>query len=239
MRILVWNVMHGGGRRVGKIAARIARGRPDVVILSEFRDTPPSRALAARIAEMGLCAQVRTTAPDKPAVNALLLAARWPLRRLGWRGAPAPAERRLLARVCAPAPLTIAAVHVPNRASGIKYPFLDALRDMAGRRRGGDALMAGDYNTGRIGADESVRCFNRTEDDFMASMERAGWVDAYRHVHGQRRAYTWQAPGGGGRFRLDHAFVSPGARRRLLNARIGAIRESPSDHAPLWITLGD
>ena len=242
MKILIWNIMHGGGRRAPKIVERIRNGRPDLIILTEFRGTPPSREIAARIKEMGLSQQLKTTSESHPARNALLLASRWPLKRIHWRRPPEPKERRLLAHVRAPTPITIAAVHVPNRVSGIKYPFLDALCDLTCRWRGGGALLAGDFNTGRIGEDESVKCFNRREDNFMTAMSKAGWADAYRSAHGQKRAYTWRAPGGGGSFRLDHAFINRHAHGRLLGARIDwppGDPRPPSDHAALWITLKD
>ncbi|MDE0341122.1 MAG: endonuclease/exonuclease/phosphatase family protein [Nitrospinae bacterium] len=242
MKILIWNIMHGGGRRADKIVERIGQGSPDIVILTEFRGTPPSREIASRIEELGLPHQLNTASDNHPSKNALLLASRWPLRRIHWRRPPEPAERRLLAHVRAPTPITIAAVHVPNRVSGIKYPFLDALRDLTRRRRGGDAIVAGDFNTGRIHEDETVKCFNRREDDFMTAMSDAGWADAYRSVHGRKRAYTWRAPGGGGSFRLDHAFVNRRAQDRLLDARIDwppGNPRPPSDHAALWITLKD
>ena len=242
MKILIWNIMHGGGRRAPAIVDYTRRGKPDLIILTEFRGTPPSRELASRIEELGLPHQLNTTSENRPAKNALLLASRWPLKRIHWRRPPEPEERRLIARIRAPSPITIAAVHVPNRVSGIKYPFLDALCDLARRWRGGGALMAGDFNTGRIGEDESVKCFNRREDGFMTAMSEAGWADAYRSVHGRKRAYTWRAPGGGGSFRLDHAFINRSARNRLLNARIDWLPGNPrppSDHAALWITLKD
>ena len=240
MKILIWNIMHGGGRRVPAIVEYIRSGRPDLLVLNEFRGTPPSRDLASRIEELGLSHQLGTTSESRPAKNALLLASRWPLMHIHWRRPPEPEERRLLAHVRAPTPITICGVHVPNRVSGIKYPFLDALRDLARRWRGGGALMAGDFNTGRIGEDETVKCFNRREDDFMTTMSKAGWADAYRSVHGQKRAYTWRAPGGGGSFRLDHAFINRRAQGSLLDARIDWVKgnpRSPSDHAALWITL--
>lgn len=242
MKILIWNIMHGGGRRADKIVERIGQGSPDIVILTEFRGTPPSRELASGIEELGLRHQLITASKNQPARNALLLASWWPLMRIHWRRPPVPEERRLLAHIRAPTPITIAVVHVPNRVSGIKYPFLDALCDLARRWRGGGALMAGDFNTGRIGEDESVKCFNRREDGFMTTMSEAGWADAYRSVHGPKRAYTWRAPGGGGSFRLDHAFINRSARNRLLDARIDwppGNPKLPSDHAALWITLKD
>lgn len=242
MKILIWNIMHGGGRRAPTIVEYVRSGSPDILILTEFRGTPPSREIASRIEELGLPHQLNTASKNHPAKNALLLASRWPLKRIHWKRSPEPVERRLLAHVRAPKPIAVAAVHVPNRVSGIKYPFLDALRDLTRRWRGGGALMAGDFNTGRIGEDESVKCFNRREDDFMTTMSETGWADAYRSVHGPKRAYTWRAPGGGGSFRLDHAFINRSARKRLLDARIDwppGNPKPPSDHAALWITLKD
>lgn len=234
--------MHGGGGRAPAIVEYIRSGNPDIAILTEFRGTPPSREIAFRIEELGLPYQLSTASESKPAKNALLLASCWPLKRIHWKRPPEPAERRLLAHVRAPASIAIAAVHVLNRVSGKKYPFLDAIRDLALRWRGGGAIVAGDFNTGRIGEDESVKCFNRREDDFMTTMSEAGWTDAYRSVNGQKRAYTWRAPGGGGSFRLDHAFINRCAQGRLLDARIDWVKgdpRPPSDHAALWITLKD
>ena len=84
---------------------------------------------------------------------------------------------------------------MPNRVSGIKYPFLDALRDLARRWRGGDAIVAGDFNTGRIGEDETVKCFNKREDDFMTAMSKAGWADALpQRPRPKTRLYLARAP---------------------------------------------
>ena len=235
--------MHGGGRRAPTIVEYVRSGRPDIFILTEFRGTPPSREIASRIEELGFRHQLNTTSESQPAKNALLLASRWPLMRIHWRRPPEPEERRLLAHIRAPKPITIAAVHVPNRVSGIKYPFLDALCDLTRRWRGGGALMAGDFNTGRIGEDETREMLQQARRRFYdGTMSEAGWADAYRSVHGPKRAYTWRAPGGGGSFRLDHAFINRSARNRLLDARIDwppGNPKPPSDHAALWITLKD
>ena len=114
--------MHGGGRRTPDIVEYIRSGKPDIIILAEFRGTPPSRKISSCIEEMGLSHQLSSASGKHPAKNALLLASRWPLKRIHWSRPPNPEERRLLAHVRAPKPIAIAAVHVPNRVSGIKYP---------------------------------------------------------------------------------------------------------------------
>ena len=135
----------------------------------------------------------------RPGVNGLLLASRWPLRRLRLPCAPSEPCRWLLARILAPEPLALGVMHVPNRVGGRKYPFLDAVLSTAQRRWATPALLLGDTNSGRIGLDEQVPAFNRIEDGWMRELDQAGWTDAYRHLRGAARAYTWYSPNGGQR----------------------------------------
>ena len=133
---------------------------------------------------------------------------------------------------------------MPNRSTGRKYPFLDAVLSLADRWRGGPALFVGDTNSGRIGLDEEVPAFNKREDAWVAALEAAGWRDAYRHIHSDTRAYTWYSPSGRNGFRLDQAFVNRHLMPRLLDARYrwakdarGARRDAVSDHAALIVDI--
>ena len=133
MRVVAWNIRAGGGVRADAIARQLGRWQPDVVALSEFRATPPSARLAARLAAGGLAYQCATCDPRARPRNALLVASRWPLRRLQLRAAPRDRCRWLLVAVDGPLPLVIGAMHVPNRVTGRKYPFLDAVLGCARR----------------------------------------------------------------------------------------------------------
>src|SRR5437870_11620707 len=115
MRIVAWNIRAGGGYRVDAIARQLGRWKPDVVVLSEFRATAPSRALEAALAQRGLAHQHTTADARLPGRNALLVAARWPLRRVRLRNSPDEPGRWLAAAVDAPLPLAVGAMHVPNR----------------------------------------------------------------------------------------------------------------------------
>jgi exonuclease III len=246
-RIVSWNIRAGGGRRAASIAAQIAAWDADIVALSEFRATPPSRALAERLADDGLEWQRTTAAPSVPGVNALLVASRWPLRPLRLRMAPPEPARWLLARVEAPpeqgGPFALGAMHAPNFVTGRKWPYLDALLAFARRWRG-PALLAGDTNTGRIGLDEQSPVFDRRHHEWMEAMHRR-WPDVFRHLHGdEARAYTWYSPNAGNGFRLDQAFVSRSLLPRVVSARYewGRLegeprREALSDHAALILEL--
>ena len=246
MRVVAWNIRAGGGERVGRIARQLARWAPDVVALSEFRATPPSRALAEALAASGLSHQLTTADPRRPAMNALLLAARWPVLRVRLRLAPEEPGRWLLAAVAGPSPLTLGAMHVPNRVSGRKYPFLDAVLTCARRWRRGPALLIGDTNSGRRGLDEQVPVFSVREEGWIDGLAHCGWLDAFRHLRAETRAYTWYSPNGRNGFRIDQAFVNGALMARLGDAAYlwgGASRRGRrdvlSDHAALVVDLID
>src|SRR4029077_14238185 len=184
MRVVFWNIRHGGGVRAAAIARRICLWGADAVALCEFRGTPPSGELARALAQRGLVYQCTTADPARPAVNGLLLASRWPCRRLRLATAPAEPARWLLARIHSPSPLVVGVMHVPNRVSGRKYPYLDAVLETARRAWPGPAVFMGDTNSGRIGLDEEVPAFNRFEDGWMRGLHEAGWIDAFRHLRG-------------------------------------------------------
>jgi exonuclease III len=247
VRIVGWNIRAGGGRRAQALAAQLARWAPDVVVLCEFRGTPPSATLANALAAMNLPHQLCTADSAQPAANCLLVASRWPLRRIRQRRAPREPGRWLLADVAAPQPFTLGAMHVPNRHTGRKWDFLDSVVSVVERWQGGPALILGDTNSGRPSLDEEVPAFNAREEGWIEALERASWRDAFRHLRGEERAYTWYSPNGGNGFRLDQAFLNPGLLARLTAARYewgrwrpGKVRTTAlSDHAALLVDLDD
>ena len=246
VRIVSWNIRAGGGRRVEGIADQIARWDADVVVLQEFRATPPSRWLAAALRDGGLRHQRTTATARSWGANRLLVASRWPLRGVGLRAAPEEPGRWLMVRVAAATPFALGAMHIPNRATGRKGGYHDAVLDLARRWRGGPALFAGDTNTGRPEIDEQTPVFGPDAERFMTGLDRAGWRDAFRHLHGDRRDYTWYSPNGRNGFRLDEAFVNRSLLPALVEVRHewgappGAAnprREALSDHAALIVDL--
>jgi exonuclease III len=246
MRIVSWNIRAGGGVRAGAIGRQIARWAPDVIVLSEFRATPPSRTLAGALAAGGWPQQLTTADARAPGVNALLVAARWPLRRIRLPAAPVERRRWLVAGVESPIPLVVGAMHVPNRVSGRKYPFLEAVLACARGWRRGPALLVGDTNSGRRGLDEEVPVFSAREEGWIDGLDGCGWRDAFRHLRADERTYTWYSPNGANGFRIDQAFVNAPLLARLKEAvyvwggpRHGARRDILSDHAALLVDLAE
>jgi exonuclease III len=244
VRIVAWNIRAGGGGRVEGIASQLERWAPDVVALCEFRATPPSALLARSLADTGLAHQLTTADRRSPQVNALLLASRWPLRPIRLRAGPIERCRWLMAAVDAPLPLVVGAMHVPNRVSGRKYPYLDAVLGCVRRWRLGPALLVGDTNSGRRGLDEQVPVFSHREEGWIDALHGCGWRDGFRHLRARARAYTWYSPNGRNGFRIDQAFVNAAllahlerAAYRWGGARPAGRRDVLSDHAALLVDL--
>jgi exonuclease III len=138
-------------------------------------------------------------------------------------------------------------MHVPNRVTGRKWDFLDAVLKIAQGWRRGPALLLGDTNSGRPGIDEESPAFNAREGGWIDGIEQAGWRDAFRHFRGEERAYTWYSPNGRNGFRIDQAFVNGAMLPGLHDARYEWGRRRPgrahthelSDHAALLLDLRD
>jgi exonuclease III len=242
-RVVAWNIRAGGGTRVDAIDAQIGRWAADVVALSEFRATEPSVRLAGMLAARGLVHQISSASRREPNVNALLVASRWPLSRVRMSCGPLDC-RWVLATVRASTPFGVGAMHVPNRVSGRKYPFLDAVLEVARRWKRGPALLAGDTNSGRRMIDEQVPAFNAREEGWIDALAACGWADAFRVLYRRRRAYTWYSPNGRNGFRIDQAFVNAALlshvrRARYVWARDGRTNrlDAISDHAALMLDL--
>jgi exonuclease III len=244
LRIVSWNIRAGGGRRVELIAKHLTTWRADVVALSEFRGTRPSGLLKDTLAAAGLCYQASTTDLRAPAANSLLVGSRWRMRMIRARSQPREPGRWCLAAIGCERPFTLGAMHVPNRVSGRKYPYLDAVLQLTRCWRRGPGLLIGDTNSGRIGIDEEVPAFNKREDRWVTALDRHGWHDSFRHLHGDARAYTWYSPNGRNGFRIDQAFVNRKLLPRLVDSRYEWARldagdrdDAVSDHAALIVDL--
>jgi exonuclease III len=208
IRIVFWNIMAGGGKRANAIVAQLMAWNPTIVALAEFRATPPSQSIAHQLSQYGLSHQLTTAEPTSRARNALLLASRYPLQLMEHQSSPDPAHRWLLASVQAPAPVSIGVMHIPNMHTGLKTPYHNAVLSLVDIWQQGAGLLIGDTNSGIPDIDEESPAFTHQEASFMQGMERAGWHDAFRMLHGQQRAYTWYSPNGKNGFRLDQAFVN-------------------------------
>ena len=245
MRLVAWNIRAGGGKRAQQIAAEIVSWGADIVALSEFRSTPSSRYVADALKEDGLKFQASTVDEVRPGQNALLVASRYRLKVIKDPLAPEEPGRWLMVSIASRPRLTIGALHVPNQVTGRKPHFHDQVVELVQKHHRKRFVIMGDTNSGRQGVDEENPVFNLRTTRWFEQIEEAGWIDAFRHLEGPRREYTWYSPNKGNGFRLDQAFLSPKLVPNLssvTHAWAGASegytdRAHVSDHAALLVDL--
>lgn len=237
MRLLVWNILHGGGpKRTPGIALAILDHRPDVVVLTEFRVTMGGQ-LAGVLHDHGL--RYRLDSAPGPGRNGILIASRWPVSSVR------PAERsslgpKLLAARIEEPDLRLCAAHIPD-ARAYDHEALERksrgwgeILSLADRWRSQPAILTGDLNTGRPGIDEDEHTL--TSAALLGRLTALGYADAYRTLHPRGQDRSWFSPQGRG-FRLDHTLVSGPLKARVKAAGYSQVERETrlSDHAPMVV----
>lgn len=234
MKLLAWNIRHGGGpTRMPLIALRLLDHAADVVILTEYRRTTGGQ-IAGVLADHGLRYQACSNPPAGR--NGLLVASRLPIE-------VQPGLTHRWGEVVLPgAGLRVLAVHAPHdtpgqaSASTARTRFFQSLVSTARERAGEPVVLLGDFNAGRHHLDEDGATFTCTYQ--LGVLASLGYIDAWRHFNPTGRATTWLSHQGGA-FRIDHVFVSPPLADRLESCaysheeRLGGL----SDHSVVTVAL--
>jgi exonuclease III len=245
VKLVAWNIQHGGGARRPRIIEEISAYDADVVALTEFRATP-GVSLCAALKERGL-PHVETTRPPGNE-NGIAIFSRTPIRRT--RDCPAPSESlvRWLDIDLPEYGFGIGVLHVMAAGSSRKHPlnvakarFWDAVLRAAEARLLEPFLFVGDWNTGAHRLDETGKTFVCAE--HFGRFSTLGWTDAWRRHNPGMTEWTWYSKlkGGvrGNGFRLDHAFTTPSLMPRITSCRYShAEREAGiSDHSVVIVEV--
>ena len=247
MKLIAWNIQHGGGSRIERICAAVAAHNPDVIAFSEFR-TKPGRRIVETLAEAGWTHSAGSAPAGSD--NGICVVSRNPLAQCVSTKAGDENPTRWLNVHLPHHGLGFAAVHVMTsvpsfgkRPGVAKTRFWNAILRSALYRHEEPFLFIGDFNTGLHYQDEPGKTFVCTE--HFARLTASGWIDAWRHFNGAGLEGTWHSrfPGGrqGNPFRLDHAFVSPALSPRLRSCYFShAEREAGiSDHSMIVVEFED
>lgn len=236
MRVMTWNILHGGGTaRLPGIALAILDHRPDLVVLTEFRRSLGGQ-LRGVLADHGLEHQVCSEPP--PGVNGVLIASRWPAEPMPIETA-GPRERLV---ACRTRGIAVIGVHTPELTRQTESRLL--WRDLTEAARAlseQDCLVIGDFNAERWGVDGTDRRrAHRGGSRLMGRLQSLGYTDAWRAMHPGEKAASWVSWRGEG-YRLDHAFLSRslGVSLRSCGFSEVELKARLSDHAPLVLELSE
>lgn len=210
---------------------------PSLVVLTEFHPTR-SRPIAEALARAGLGHQAASAAgyglevfiaSSKPLDGPRPLVGQQPVIG-GYTEVHLAAEALIIAGVYVP---VIRAVSLTE-----KRRFWAMLHAAASRHAHASYVVLGDWNTGDVPLDkeDAGSPFSCTPE--YRRMKDLGYEEAWRALNGDRREFTWISNRGNG-FRIDHAFLSAPARRRLLDARYSHEERLAkiSDHSVMIVDL--
>ena len=228
IRVITWNIRHGGGARTTRVFGVLRSLVPDFVVLTEFRSNKNGTEMQRLLREEGLGSQCHPDCSSRK--NSVLVAARGECTfetfspELGVH-----AHRCVSARTHG---LHIVGVYFAlNRE---KRPLFDFLLSRSRSLLEEPAMIVGDFNTGVHRIDETGTTFS--EANRFDDLARAGWVDVWRRLNAPKREYSWSSNKGNG-FRIDHALCSPRLAGSVVSARYEhAYRDQGiSDHSPLVV----
>jgi endonuclease/exonuclease/phosphatase family metal-dependent hydrolase len=235
MRILTWNILHGGGRnRMPRLLMAMLDLKPDVVVVTEARRRFAGQ-LAAGLADGGLEYSLCPDAPD--GVNTAMLVSRFELRPVERPGLPDCLAYRWVEATLPGLAMTIAGVHLaeagrqPTHAEGWR-----ALLRVARERRDESFVIAGDLNTWRDGLASRGRSGAQATN--LGRLAALGYVDTGGMATVKATESTWTGSRGES-FRLDYVVVSSALQERVAGVEVvhAERAEGLSDHAALVVEL--
>lgn len=227
IHILSWNIRQGGGKRVYPIIQSIVDLKAHIAILSEFRNNRIGKQIREYLEKAGYVHQYVTQASAQQ--NSVLIASKMEGQPSYHRGFDENFPDNLIEVDYGS--FGVIGMYLPHKK---KHILFDLLIQQAGRDL--PMIMAGDFNTGKNFIDQKKDSFWYT--DKLQSLEDQGMVDAFRHLHGSVKEYSWYSHQGNG-YRYDHTYVS-----ELLLPLVKAChyihdwREAGlSDHSPMLLTI--
>lgn len=246
MRIVEWNIQHGGGAwtkgggegRGQKVARQLLSYDADILVLNEYM----AEASAPLIAHLGDRGYPHVFIPSEPSRRGgVAVLSRVEVERASLPSALAdPNVERHVIRVRVPSlDCTLWAAYGPIRDYAYRE-FWEGLTVELGGDLNGRWLLLGDLNAGERGVD--------TPDSPLFSHEHfgelmsLGVVDLWRHRHGSdTREFTWEATRGDRafRYRIDHAIGSPEMVPHITDCHYdhGPRERRLSDHSALVVEL--
>lgn len=235
LRILSWNILHGGGARCALILEEIEKVNADIVTLQEFRRGKHGAVILQGLQDQGF---VHIFVPDTDSAtqNTLLIASRFPVSCKSFPDDTRPV-RGLIAQISLDSALLLnmLALHLPQKRE--QLPYFVSMLELPTSWLSGYSLIIGDLNCGIPFEDSQTKTFYASH--MFQRLLYKGWIDSWRQRHPDVRDYTWVSSTKGNGFRYDHALTST-----LLNGLVkhiaynhGVRERKISDHSSLLLEI--
>jgi len=231
VKVISWNILQGGGRRLADICLQLMDWSPDIVTLQEVRDSSVNQLNES----LSSCGLKYSFVPETESAseNTLYIASREPLDAGEFQ-----IERSGLCHILEAETMgiTLLPVHFPQKA--LQIPLFESVLEDTPSLLQRKCLFLGDMNCGIPFQDSTDKTFVNTK--YFQALKEAGWVDLYRQCHGEKaQDFSWISPRTQRGFRYDHAMGSASLAEATIECRyIHEVREEGlSDHSAMIIEL--
>jgi len=231
MRIVSWNILQGGGKRINAIEDALQTWKPDVLVLQEYRNGKTAPVLNQCCDALGLANQYVVSAPARK--NCLMMASRFPMQCQSWSSELDPTLNIHSQIDTEQLTFELFAGHLPHKRAQV--PYLETLLDLPGVVDS-SALIIGDLNCGIPFEDSDTKTFDNTH--LFQGLFKQGWIDSWRSRNASAREYSWISNKGNG-YRYDHCLATAQLDRCVLSVEYDhKVREAKiSDHSALLLDV--
>jgi exodeoxyribonuclease-3 len=227
LKVITWNIRHGGGARIPAILNFLKSYiEYDVIVLTEVRNNKNLPEINKALSLWGYKVEFIC---DNPTTNSVLIASRLEYSIIPTSELGDHSHRILHLDFGA---FRLMGCYFPQRQEkSIVFEYI--LRQIEGDK---PLMVLGDFNTGKHLVDEDKASFYCAE--YMGKLEESGLVDMFRALHPHAREFSWYSNSKNG-FRIDHIFASEPFRDRLIDCRYihGPREEKISDHSAMALKL--
>jgi exonuclease III len=227
--ILSWNILQGGGSRYLQITQQISQLKPTVVVLSEYHNNESGAMIRNALLRAGYRHQFVTQAAN--AENSILIASQLPCKNEWHPNSDSLFSNNILSVHFDV--FSIMGVYLPHKKKHLLFDYI--IDHVIASSK--PYIITGDFNSGKNGLDQEGNSF--WYEDKLLALEKQNYHDAFRHINGDVKEYSWYSHQGNG-FRYDHTYVHQSLLPIVTECKF--IHEwrvaKYADHSPMWLKLG-
>jgi len=208
MKIMTFNIRHGGGTRGKQIIDSVLKHNPDTIIFTEYRENKNGLFIRQTLFERGYISFSASSTATKE--NAVAIASKIPFTPTTFPlELNENSQRAILAAF-----ENISVLGVYFAQKDAKRPLFDFINAKGHQLLGENGLIIGDFNTGKYFLDEPKNTFHCVEE--FEQLEENGFVDSWRSRNPDVSEFSWYSNAGNG-FRIDHIFSTPKLDKNVKN----------------------
>ncbi len=227
--LISWNIQQGGGSRLLTICQQLIQFDAHVIALSEFHNNQYNVVFSNTFTNAGYIYQYCSKAPGSE--NTVFIASKLPGEVVYYPDSDPLFYNNILGVTFSA--FGIMAMYLPHKK---KHNLLSYIKNTMEASHL-PYILVGDFNTGHNSIDQKGDSFWYEKE--LIALEKSGYVDAFRHLHGTIEEYSWFSHQGNG-YRYDHSYVHhellPIIKKcyYLHEWRLAKL----SDHSPMILQLG-